>query len=57
MMEHSMLFHNLFPYLIAQAPTIAMVIAGIVVEGRAVAKIHATLDSTDRRLDRMSSAG
>ncbi|MGA3201178.1 MAG: hypothetical protein ABSF12_01655 [Bryobacteraceae bacterium] len=52
-----MLFHRLLPYLIAQLPTIAMVILGIVLEGRAVAKIRATLDSIDGRLDRISSAG
>jgi hypothetical protein len=57
MMEESMLFHRLLPYLIAQLPTIAMVILGIVLEGRAVAKIRATLDSIDGRLDRMTSAG
>jgi hypothetical protein len=57
MMEESMTLHDVLPYLIAQIPSIAMVILGIVFEGRAYAKIHATLDSIDRRFDKMNGAG
>jgi hypothetical protein len=45
------------PHLIAQVPTIAAVILGIVLEGRAVARIHRTLDLIDDRLDRINRAG
>ncbi|MGA3188031.1 MAG: hypothetical protein ABSF22_13050 [Bryobacteraceae bacterium] len=54
MMEESMTFHGFLPSLIAQIPTIAVVILGIVLEGRAVAGIKAILDSIDTQLDRMT---
>jgi len=53
-MEESMTFHGFLPSLIAQIPTIAVVILGIVLEGRAVAGIKAILDSIDTQLDRMT---
>ena len=55
MIEEHMTLHYILPYVIAQIPSVVVVILGIVLEGRAYAKIHATLDLIDRRLDRISS--
>jgi hypothetical protein len=52
-----MTFHAFLPYLIAQVPSIAMVILGIVLEGRAYAKIHAAFDLMDQQFDKANSAG
>jgi hypothetical protein len=45
MTEGLMTFRAVLPFLIAQIPSIAIVILGIVLEGRAVAKIYAALDA------------
>jgi hypothetical protein len=39
-----MTFHDALPYLIAQIPTIAVVILGLILEGIAFARVHGTLD-------------